>query len=105
LGVIVSKDSTGNITVVFKYNPVIVEKVKTVPGHKQYPKSKQRSFSIYEPDNNHTFRHSFAAHLLEANHDIRTVQQLLGHKDVSTTMICAHVLNKPWLSVKSPPDG
>ena len=53
----------------------------------------------------HTFRHSFATHLIQNGYDIRTVPQLLGHKDVKTTMISTHVLNQGGLAVRSPLDA
>jgi integron integrase len=63
-----------------------------------------REAGITKPASCHTFRHSFATHLLEAGYDIRTVQELLGHRDVRTTMVYTHVLNRGGKGVRSPLD-
>jgi integron integrase len=67
-------------------------------------KEAARLAGIIKPVGPHTLRHCFATHLLEAGYDIRTVQELLGHKDVKTTMIYTHVLNRGGLAVRSPLD-
>ena len=64
-----------------------------------------RRAGLIKPGSCHTFRHSFATHLLEDGYDIRTVQELLGHQDVRTTMIYTHVMNKGGKGVRSPLDS
>jgi integron integrase len=70
---------------------------------KAVKKAAQRA-GLHKPVGPHTFRHCFATHLLESGYDIRTVQELMGHKDVKTTMVYTHVMNKGPLAVRSPLD-
>lgn len=73
-------------------------------GLQRAVKKAAEKVNITKRVNCHSLRHSFATHLLEAGYDIRTVQELLGHADVSTTMIYTHVMNRPGVSVRSPAD-
>jgi integron integrase len=73
-------------------------------GVQRAMKEAVRDAGVVKPATPHTLRHSFATHLLQAGHDIRTVQELLGHRDVATTMVYTHVLNRGGRGVLSPLD-
>ena len=91
-----TRKGTYKITNWRQYNESLVQRAVTAAVRKA---------GLVKRVTSHTFRHSFATHLLADGYGIRTVQELLGHKDVRTTMIYTHVLNRGGRGVRSPADG
>ncbi|MBI3763472.1 MAG: tyrosine-type recombinase/integrase, partial [Chloroflexi bacterium] len=92
---IISRDKQDGVSRRFHMNTATLQKAV---------KQAAKVVGINKPVGPHTLRHSFATHLLQNGYDIRTVQELLRHKDVKTTMIYTHVLNRGGISVRSPLD-